>query len=256
MNDTTQTAPAPNTPEARTETGALKDQSPTTQGNEQQAQQGEAKPGHGPDTSLLNQDGDKKPEGDKKPAEGKEGEAKPKEGEAVPLKLEDIKAPEGFEINKEAMEAALPVFNELGINAEGASKLLGLYQSELAKAEEAPYEAWANMRADWQKEITSDPDIGKNIPAVKADLGRMYDLIAEQPGGATVVKEFKEVMDLTGAGDNVRFVRLFHRLAKMVGEGNHVQGTKPSPHGQSRTGTNDRPTGAQAMYPNLPSAGR
>lgn len=250
MDDTTQGTPLANSPEARGTDGTLTDQqtAPTTQATEPAP--AEPKPGHGPDTSLLNKEEGAEPA---KSEEGKEPEAKP--GEAQPLKLEDLKAPEGFEINKAAMEAALPVFNELGLNAEGASKLLALYQTEVAKAEEAPYEAWANMRAEWQKEITADPEIGKNIPAVKADLGRMYDLLAGQPGGEAVVKEFKEVMDLTGAGDNIRFVRLFHRLAKMVGEGTHVQGRGPSPHGQSKTGTNSRPTGAQAMYPNLPSAG-
>lgn len=242
----TNEAPLPNSPDARTTDGTLQDQ------QTQNTNSTETKPNNDdqqkPGTSLLNQDDEKKPE-EKKPEAGKSSEAQP-------LKLEDIKAPEGFEINKEAMEAALPVFNELGINSEGATKLLALYQQELTKAEEAPYEAWNNMRAEWQKEIKTDPKIGPRISEVKANLGGLYDAISATEGGAQIVKEFKEVMDLTGAGDNIRFVRLFDRVASLINEGKHVSGRGPSEHGQHRSGTAQRPTGAQAMYPNLPSSSR
>jgi hypothetical protein len=59
-------------------------------------------------------------------------------------------------------------------------------------------------------------------------------------------------MNTTGMGDHPAIVRGLYELSKLVNEGTHVTGGAPSPHGQSKTGTSNRPSIAGAMYPNLP----
>ena len=59
-------------------------------------------------------------------------------------------------------------------------------------------------------------------------------------------------MNFTGAGDHPAFLKAFHKLAQLVGEGTHVRGGNPSPHGNPKS---QPKSAAQIMYPNLPSAG-
>jgi hypothetical protein len=53
-------------------------------------------------------------------------------------------------------------------------------------------------------------------------------------------------MDLTGAGDNPAFIKVFTKMAARMSEGKPVDAGKP-PGGA-------KPTPAQSMYPKLPSS--
>lgn len=238
--------PLPNSTESRTTTGEIKDQSPTkttdqTQGSDQ--------------TSTSNQNQQQPPKAtDTKPEPGKEGEKsllnkdekKPDASQGAPEKYE-FKAPEGYELDEKAIEAATPVFKELGLSQEAAQKLVDLYSNMSKETAEAPYKLWQDMNKKWADEVKADPQLGPRLDQVKQNVSRALDSI----GDPALTTAFKEAMDLTGAGNHPAFVKVIDRLAAHFIEGKHVSGNNPSPHGQTAPGAAPQ-SAAKAMYPNLP----
>ncbi len=167
----------------------------------------------------------------------------------------DFKAPDGYTLSKDALDAALPVFKELGLTQDQAQKLVDIQiQRDLAAAK-APQSAYETLRTDWQAKTKSDSELLRatngnavGLDAVKLDIGRAY--AALPPALAT---EMKAAMDLTGAGDHPAIIKGLWKLAAFVTEGKHVAGGGPSPAGQAKPGSAP-PTAAAAMYPNLPRA--
>lgn len=186
-----------------------------------------------------------------KPAE----ETKPAPSAGAPEAYADFTAPEGYKLDAKAIEAALPVFKEMGLNQEQAQKLVTMQANQMIEAAKAPTATYETMRRDWRAAVDADADIkaysrdGKSgLDAVKIDLGRAMATLPE-----SLRTEFKAAMDLTGAGDNPAFVKAFWKMAQQIAEPGHVGGKGPSLAGQQAPGTKP-PTTAQALYPNLPSA--
>jgi hypothetical protein len=202
------TPPMPNSPEARTETGEIKDVGTPPV---------EAAP---------------------------PSESKP-ETPAVP-EAYDFVAPEGVTLDPKLIEAATPVFKELGLSQEAAQKLVDFHAKHSAETETRLLKTVDDMRAKWQSEVRADKELA-NLDAVKAELGRAKDKLP-----ADVRTAFDEAMNLTGMGDHPAIVKGLFKLAQLVNEGRPVIGSGPSPEGQTKSGQTARPTLAAAMYPNLP----
>jgi hypothetical protein len=167
----------------------------------------------------------------------------------------DFTAPEGYTLDKAAIDAAVPIFKELGLNQEQAQRLVEFHSKQMIDAAKAPEATYTDMRNDWQAKAKADPDMAKavngdktGLDAVKLDMGRALSAL----GDPALATEFKAAMDLTGAGDHPAFIKTFWKLAQFVTEGKHVTGQNPSPHGQRPPGTNERPSAAASLYPNLP----
>lgn len=237
-------APTANSPEARTETGEIKDvttssATPPTQTETPKETppstetKPEAKP-DAPEPSLL--------------SEPAKEDDKPKPTEGAPEKYEPFTLPEGFEANPEVMSKAEATFKELGLNQEQSQKLVSFYAEQAKSLMEGPSAQWDNMQAEWARDTRAQ---FPNIEGVKQNIGKALTTIAN--GDTTLLANFKYVMDLTGAGNHPAFVGVLNALASAINEGGHVAGRGPSPLGQR--GPNSRPqSAAQALYPNLPSA--
>lgn len=235
----------PNTSEARTTTGEIKDQSTPTTAQTQTSDQTSTTT----DQSLLNTD-DKKadPKVDTK-AEDKsllnKDDKKPASG--APEKYEPFKAPEGYELDPKAVEEFTPIAKELGLSQDGAQKLIDFYSAKTKEVAEAPYNTWKEMNDKWAGEVKADPALGPRLAEVKQNVSRALDAI----GDPKLTSAFKEAMDLTGAGNHPAFVKVIDRLAAHFIEGKHVAGGGPSPHGQTAPGSKPQSV-ASALYPNLP----
>ncbi len=181
---------------------------------------------------------------------------KPDTAPTAPAAYADFTLPEGLTLSKETLEAATPIFRELGLSQEAAQKLVSFHADQLKAATTAAQTAsYESMRKDWSAKTLADKDIsaysanGKSgIDAVKLDIGRALGTL--DPALAT---EFRAAMDLTGAGDHPAFVKAIWRMSQLITEGRAVTGNGPSPEGQRAPGARP-PTPAQALYPNLPSA--
>jgi len=145
------------------------------------------------------------------------------------------------------VEKATPIFKELGLTQDAAQKLINLYNAQAAETTKLVND----MRTDWRTQTNALPEVATNPRAVE-DMGRAKAVIFENdPKG---LAEFNEAMDLTGAGDHPAVVKAMLRFASRVNEGSHVSGRGPSDAGQVSPYKAARPTAAQAMYPNLPTA--
>lgn len=248
-------APLPNSPEARTPTGELIDQTATPPSDT-------TKPADSSTTTttttppLSESKPSDPPKADAKPEAGKDGEKKPsllneKDKPApagAPEKYEAFKLPEGFTLNEAVAGEATAMFKEWGLTQDQAQKAIDFYTAKQAETAKAPLDAYANLRKEWRDAVKADPDIGPQVDKVRTTISRAIDSI----GKPELATAFREAMDLTGAGDNPAFIKVFHELAQRVTEGGHVSGRGPSAHGQQAPGS--RPaTAASALYPNLPA---
>lgn len=229
-----------NSPEARTETGELKDGLSTQQTPENQQTTTAKEAGSEKDQT---QEGKKPEEGEKK--------ADDKKAEGPPEKYE-FKAPEGYELNEKVVEEATAIFKDLNLSQEQANKLFDFYAKQITAVSEAPFDTYENMRADWRKEAGADKEIGDGAeglkPEVRAAISKSIDAL-----GPDLAKAFRTAMDLTGVGDNPTFVKAINAWSKFITEGRHVNGGSPSKAGQVPPGQAQK-SAASTLFPNLPSA--
>lgn len=181
--------PLPNSPEARTPTGELKE----------------------PSTSSMS-------------LETKTDASAPTEPTArAPESYAEYTAPEGYKPDPDAVSTANSVFKELGLNQAQAQKLMDLqFQRDLAfsKNQETAISA---LREEWGNQLKSDPAIGTKLDSVKLDIGKALNHL--DPG---LRAEFQAAMNDTGVGNHPAFVKALYSLAQKVNEGTHVSGT-PAP---------------------------
>jgi hypothetical protein len=172
-----------------------------------------------------------------------------KEGETssgAPDTYASFTVPENYKLDPTALESALPIFKELGLTQAQAQKLVDVQVARELAIAKGPQDAYESMRQEWRTSVTSDAEMGKQLDVVKADIGRALQVLPPD-----LVKEFKGAMDLTGAGDHPAFVKAMWKLSQFVVEGKPVTGRGPSPAGQVAPGTNQKPSAAKALYPNL-----
>lgn len=223
----------------RTETGTIVDQSPTQSSQSPLTTTPETTPETTPppDGKTLLTEGEKEP---------------PKPAEGAPEKYEDYKVPEGFTLDPVIKTQADAMFKSLGLNQEQAQSLVDFYTKQTSDAAQAPYKAWNEMTAEWRTQAESHPDLkGKLGPGQEINV-RIGKFLAGLPD-AKLASDFKQLMDLTGAGNHPAFIRVLDHAARLLTEGSHVAGNGAAPAGQSKPGT-PPPSAAAAMWPNLPSS--
>lgn len=233
----TTTPPLANSQEARTPDGTLKDQSTVTTPTPEASSTTKA-----PDTTTP---------AAKSPTDGKsaltdKGTTPP----GAPEAYTDFTAPEGFEIDKAAIDKAIPIFKELGLNQEGAQKLVDMYAAVSQEAAEAPVKLYTNMQKEWRDEAATR--FGKAIEpggAIVTEFAQAIDGFLPP----SLAKNFRSALDFTGVGNHPDFIEGFRVFAKALASGTHVSGKGPAPSGQKAPDAAPR-TVAQAMYPHLPSA--
>lgn len=174
-------------------------------------------------------------------------ETKPAEG--APEKYADYKVPEGYVLDPEVKTKADDLFKGLGLNQDQAQKLVDFYTSETKEAFEAPFKAYQDMTQKWRTEAEAHPDLsGKLGPGqeVNVRIARFLNGMNDPK----LASDFRELMDLTGAGNNQAFIRVIDYAARKLTEGSFVAGNGPSKLGQSQPGR-PAPSAAEAMWPNL-----
>lgn len=206
-----------NTPEARTETGELKNAESLATGN----------------TNSNEQNAPQAP--------------KNSEASGAPESYSDFTAPEGQTLDKDLIAEATPIFKEMNLTQEQAQKLVDFYSKSAGGINAKLEQSVTDMQVEWRKQVLADKDLGPQIEKVKVEIGRAKDRLP-----AEVRTAFDEALNLTGMGDHPALVKAIYEFSKLVNEGTHVSGTGPSAEGQNSAGKAQRPTLAGAMYPHLP----
>lgn len=172
--------------------------------------------------------------------------------DGAPESYSDYKVPEGFTLDPEIKTAADKLFKGMNLSQAQAQELVDFYAAQTKEAFEAPFNAYQEQRKEWRATAEADPDLrGKLGPGgeVLTTISKAIDGL----GDAKLASDFREAMDLTGAGDNPAFIRAFFLLSRQLTEGSHVAGRGPSPGGQRSPNAAQR-SPASDLWPNLPSA--
>ena len=143
-------------------------------------------------------------------------DAKP--AEVVPPSYEPFTFPEGVTIETEKLAPFTGLLGEFESRVaadptqahaaaqEFGQKVLNMYvaqaQADAARFSKANAEAFETLREKWKADFKNDPEIGKNRE--QTSLTRMGGLMDAygRTAGAERLGKLREVMSLTGAGDN------------------------------------------------------
>jgi len=146
------------------------------------------------------------------------------------LTADDLKFPEGFEVDEAKRDEFLSLLNEAQKGdlpmAEMAEKLIGLQHQTLQEAAEAASTAWREQQQAWEQKVVAD--YGDRLPQVQAAMGRVIDRFGGEEAG-----EVRQILATTGAGNNPALFNLFARVADALSEGGPVQ-SAPSATTESR----------------------
>lgn len=177
----------------------------------------------------------------------KPDDKKPSEG--APEKYADFKGVDDKPLDPKLVEAATPIFKDLGLNQEQAQKLVDFWNAQAQAQATAATARFDKVINDWRNEIINDKELGNGTdgfkPEVNAAIGKAIDAL---PNAAQV----KSILNQTGAGNNREIARAFYFFSKFVTEGKPATGSGPTKPSQEAPSSGPK-TAAQAMYPNLPS---
>lgn len=171
-------------------------------------------------------EGDKPADPNQPEPEAKKPEGEPNPEPKEPAQLDpidyvaNVKLPETLTLNdaiKGDMTAALDAFR--ADPTTGVQNLVDFHEKQMqayaADLSRQQYETWNTTRADWQKQVMADTELGGagHHTAMQA-IARMRDLAvpeSERPA-------FNEFLHVTGAGDHPAFLRMMKNFAKFFDE--------------------------------------
>lgn len=113
---------------------------------------------------------------------------------------------EDFEItDEESFNKFLETVNNATSREELAKSLLSVYSESLEATAKATEAAFEQTQTQWQEQVKSDPTYGKeNLDKSLANAKS----VAEEYGG----KEFLQLLNLTGAGNNLSMVAFLNKV--------------------------------------------
>jgi hypothetical protein len=166
------------------------------------------------------------------PAQG--GEAKPGDdgkGTQAPETYE-FKAPEGVELDTDAVSEFSALAKELKLPADQAQKVADI----AIKMAQRQAEQTAAVVKGWADQSRTDKEFGgDNLDANLA--------VAKKAVGAFGSEEFTRLLNETGIGNHPEFIRFAYRAGKAMSDDTFVKGGNP-------TSTNNVPF-EKRLYPNM-----
>ncbi|WP_442801396.1 peptidase [Serratia rubidaea] len=165
-------------------------------------------------------DSAEQPAGEDKPADdnpadspdedktGKESGDKPDKEDkpAAPEKYE-FSAPEGQELDANALSVFEPIAKELGLSQEQAQKLVDIYP----QLQQQQADAWSKQVADWGEQVKADKEIGgDNFNASVGAAQRALDQFGNP--------ELREYLEASGLGNHPALVRFCAKVGKSMAE--------------------------------------
>ncbi len=146
-------------------------------------------------------------------AEGKTG---------APEAYTDFTLPDGMDLDKVTMEAALPVFKELNLTQDQAQKLVGLQTASEEARVEAEAAQWEKTNDEWREKAKSDPEFGgANLQGNLSHIKTFLDKFA--------TPEFRTSLDISGLGNQTEILTVFASIGKAMSEDTISVGTVVNP---------------------------
>lgn len=133
-----------------------------------------------------------------------------------------IKLPDGVQLDEPLLKAVEPIFRDLNLTQEQATKLVEAQIQHLAQTE-------AQRETDFQKFMKDQ--VTQHQAALKAEWGTQHDanlLIAQRGMARVLSNDAKKILDETGLGNHPEFVKAFFAVGKMVSEDTPPNGQLPA----------------------------
>lgn len=172
----------------------------------------------------------------------------------APEAYEPFTVPEGIELKGDQLAAAQTIFKELNLDQASAQKLVDFHAAQMKAIAAAPDTGFDALTTEWKTKAEADPDIGSFDGAKALGLKTTIAKGLDALGDATLTKDFKQIMNLTGAGNNPAFIKVLAKMAERFVEGKptNTNNAKPSVPGQTAPDAAPKSI-ASALYPNLPA---
>lgn len=160
----------------------------------------------------------------------------------------ELKAPEGFEIDEASLEAATPVFKELGLSNEQADKLMPVaadFAKRLVEQRDQQFLGQIlEQRKTWLNDAKADKEIGgANWDATMQASARALDQLGFPKGSP-----LRAALDESGFGNHPEMIRLMAKVGKAIGE--------DSDFVRSDANTSVKKSPEEILYPNdIPQQG-
>lgn len=126
-----------------------------------------------------------------------------------------IKAPDGFELDKDIMAQVAPVFKDLKCSKENAEKIVAAGAEIFNKAIKGQADAYAQKVKSWEEEVKADEVLGKEENIAIANRAVI------EFGNERLTKEIIEA----GLGNHPAFVRFCYSVGKAIGEDHVITAT-------------------------------
>ena len=130
----------------------------------------------------------------------------------------ELKAPEGLELDEQAVEAFLPVAQRLKLSNEDAQELTDLHAKALKHQNEQTLQRHIGMVDGWSKETAADPEIGGDKLEETVRLG---DAALKHAFDAETVK----LLTHFGLLNHPGFIRGMRSFGQIVTDDNFIQST-------------------------------
>lgn len=158
------------------------------------------------------------------------------EGADGPPEKYEFTAPEGMELDQQALERFEPFARKLGLNQATAQELVDLHAEVVAGVTQAQMDAHAEMVTNWAREAKDDPEFGgeaftENVRVAQTTVARF--------GGDAL----KKLLNETGLGNHPELIRFFLNVGKNISEDGHVTGDDAS-HQRTKSP-------AEVFYPDM-----
>jgi len=138
----------------------------------------------------------------------------------------EVKLPEGMSLDKASLDLFTPIFKELGLDNDGVQKLIDAYIPMINNTAESTrkesYDSFNKMIDEWKNETLKE--LGAN-----ADKELAFCAKSIRKFGS---KDFKQLLDETGMGNNKHVVKFLINVGKTISEdqlvdtaGNEIRGS-------------------------------
>lgn len=164
--------------------------------------------------------------------------------EIVPPTYEAFKLPEGVEVDSDRLGEFTNILSELELKGtdhtlvqEFGQKAVDFHVAELQRTVETinktQLETWEKTVEGWREATVSDPELGGN--RIQTTLDSANKFIRTHGGTAEQQKEFRDLMESSGLGNNPTMLRLLSAAGRAMSEGTPVPATKPPAAPKSKT---------------------
>lgn len=125
----------------------------------------------------------------------------------------DFTMPEGMTLDSVQLEAAAPLFKELGLSQEQAQKLVDFQAAQVQAGQQGQMDAFNQLKNDWVDQAKADPEIGGDKFDENVGIAREALKKFGNEGLTKLLNDF-------GMGNHPEVIRLMAKVGRLTKEDN------------------------------------